>query len=158
MSIFMLRKQFSIRDSRTKSRFSFELPDIHPRHDLKRTPFRDPAALPMLQKIAEELRAEGHEVSKPKPGKACHGFCRARFPDVEIALVLLLRRRKGKIEFQLLTWPSQSLRQRLVGRTLASPDCKEWGELCSAIHSILARSSQLESLVSTTFSDDKSSG
>ena len=153
----MLRKQFSIRDSQTKSRFSFKLPDTRPHGDLKRTPFRDPAALPMLQTIAEDLHAEGYEVSKPKPGKACHGFCRVKFSDVEIAVVLLLRRRRGKVEFQLLTWPSQSLRQRLVGRTLASPDCKEWSELCSAINSILIRNSQLESLVSTTFSDDESS-
>jgi hypothetical protein len=112
----------------------------------------------MLQQIAEGLDAEGYEVSKPKPGKACHGFCRVKFPEVEIAVVLLVRRRKGKVEFELLTWPSQSLRQRFVGRALSSPDCKEWSELCSAINSILTRNSQLESLVTTTFSDKESSG
>ena len=93
----MLRERFSIRDSQTKSRLSFKLPDAKPHKNLKRTLFRDPAALPMLQRITEGLYAQGYEVTKPKPGKACHGFCRVIFPDVEIAVVLLVRRRRGKI-------------------------------------------------------------
>ena len=135
----MLRERFSIRDSQTKSRLSFKLPDAKPHKNLKRTLFRDPAALPMLQRITEGLYAQGYEVTKPKPGKACHGFCRVIFPDVEIAVVLLVRRRRGKIEFEILTWPSRTLRQRFLGRTLRSPDCREWSQLCSAINAILAR-------------------
>jgi hypothetical protein len=67
----------------------------------------------MLKQIAESLRVKGYEVTEPKPGKACHGACRAIFPDVEVAVVLLVSRRKGKIEFRILTWPSQTLQQRL---------------------------------------------
>ena len=60
-------------------------------------------------------------------------------------MVLAVRRRKGKIEFEILTWPSQTLRQRFR-RTLKSPDCQEWAELCSTIRDILASDRRLESL------------
>jgi len=149
----MLRKQFNIRDSHTKSRLSFKIPDGEPHQNLKRSLFRDPAALPMLQNIAEGLHAQGYEVSRPKPGKACHGGCHVIFPNVEIELILLARRRSGKIEFEILTWPSQTLRQRFRGQTLRSPDCKEWSELCSAITDILVRDSRVESLLLRTFID-----
>lgn len=141
----MLRKGFSIRDSQTKSRLSFKVPDVGPHRTLKRSLFRDPTAIPMLKQIAESLRVKGYEVTEPKPGKACHGACRVIFPDVEISVVLAVRRRQGKIEFEILTWPSQTLRQRFR-RTLKSPDCQEWTELCAAIRDILAGDSRLESL------------
>lgn len=141
----MLRKGFSIRSSQTKSRLSFKLPDVGPHRTLKRSIFRDPAAMPMLEKITESLRVKGYEVTEPKPGKSCHGACRVIFRDVEISVVLLVRRRKGKIEFEILSWPSQTLRQRFR-RTLKSPDCQEWAELCSAIRDILSSDARLESL------------
>jgi hypothetical protein len=82
----MLRKGFSIRDSQTKSRLSFRLPDVGPHRTLKRSLFRDPAAIPMLKQIAESLRVKGYEVvTEPKPGKACHGACHVIFPEVEIS-------------------------------------------------------------------------
>jgi hypothetical protein len=112
----MLRKGFSIRDSQTKSRLSFKVPDVGPHRTLKRSLFRDPTAIPMLKQIAESLRVKGYEVTEPKPGKACHGACRVIFPDVEISVVLAVRRRQGKIEF------------------------------CAAIRDILAGDSRLESL------------
>jgi len=141
----MLRKGFSIRDSQTKSHLSFKLPDVGPHRTLKRSIFRDPAAIPKLKQIAESLRVKGYEVTEPKPGKACHGACRVIFTDVEISVILKVRRRKGKIEFEILTWPSQTLRQRFR-RTLKSPDCQEWAELCSTIRDILAGDARLESL------------
>src|SRR5580658_7902507 len=98
----MLRKGFSIRDSQTKSRLSFKVPDVGPHRTLKRSLFRDPTAIPMLKQIAECLRVKGYEVTEPKPGKACHGACRVIFPDVEISVVLAVRRRQGKIEFEIL--------------------------------------------------------
>jgi len=51
--------------------------------NLKRSIFRDPAAIPKLKQIAESLRVKGYEVTEPKPGKACHGACRVIFTDVE---------------------------------------------------------------------------
>ena len=99
----------------------------------------------MLKQIAETLRVKGYETTEPKPGKACHGACRVIFPDVEICAVLLVRRRKRKVEFELLTWPSQTFRQRFR-RTMKSPDCQEWAELCSTIRDILAEDAQLKSL------------
>jgi hypothetical protein len=153
----MLRKRFSIHDSQTRSRLSFRLPDAESHRNLKTSLFRDPAALPMLQSITEGLHAQGYEITKPELGKACHGFCRVIFPDVEIAVVLLVRRRRGMVEFEILTWPLQTLRQRFRGRTLRSPDCREWNELCSAMNDILARDSRVESLSFRTFSDAESS-
>jgi hypothetical protein len=149
----MLRKRFHIGSTQTKSRLSFSVPESEPHADLKRTLFRDPAALPMLASISERLKAQGYEVTKPKTGKACHGFCRVIFPDVEIAVVLLVRRRLGKVEFEILTWPSQTLRQRISGRSMKSADCREWAELCSAVHTILVGDSRVESVVLRTFSE-----
>jgi len=149
----MLRKRFHIGDTQTKSRLSFRIPESQPHTNLKRTLFRDPAALPMLQNIAEGLHAQGYEVTKPKTGKACHGSCRVIFPDVEISVVLLVGRRRGKIEFEILTWPSQTLGQRISGRRMKSADCTKWAELCSAMHTILAGDSRVESVRLRTFSD-----
>jgi hypothetical protein len=155
----MLRKTFHIGDTQTKSRLSFSVPESEPHTNLKRTPFRDPAALPMLQSIAEGLDAQGYAVTKPKTGTACHGACRVIFPNVQIIVILLVRRRRGNVEFEILTWPSQTLRQRISGRKMKSADCNEWAELCSAMHAILAGDSRVESIVLRTFSeaDDKDS-
>ena len=153
----MFRKRFHIGDAQTKSRLSFNVPESQPHTNLKRTPFRDPAALPMLQSIADALRAQGYEVTNPKTGKGCHGACRVIFPDVEISVVLLVRRRRGKVEFDILTWPSQTLRQRSSGRRMRSADCTEWAELCSAMHTTLAGDSRVESVLLRTFSESENS-
>jgi hypothetical protein len=154
----MLRKTFHVGDTRTKSRLSFKVSESEPHKNLKRTLFRDPAALPMLQHITDGLHAKGYAVTRPKTGKACHGCCRVTLPDVEIDVILGVRRRIRKIEFEILTWPSQTLRQRISGHSMKSADCREWAELCSVIHTILARNSQIESLTLTTFSDGEKSG
>jgi hypothetical protein len=153
----MLRKRFHIGDTLTKSRLSFTVPESVPYSNLKRTPFRDPAALPMLQHIAEGLHAQGYKVTQPKTGKACHGVCQVIFPDVEIEVVLLVRRCRGKVEFEVLTWPSQTLRQRISGRRMKSADCTEWAELCSAMHTVLAENSRVESILLRTFSEGEDS-
>jgi hypothetical protein len=153
----MLRKRFHIGDAQTKSRLSFRILESQPHTNLKQTPFRDPAALPMLQSIAEGLHAQGYDVTKPKTGKACHGACRVIFPNVEISVVLLVRRRRGKVEFEILTWPSQTWRQRISSRKMKSADCTEWVELCSALHTILVRDSRVESVLLRTFSESKDS-
>lgn len=147
----MLRKGFHIGESQTKSRISFAIPENEPHRKLKRTLFRDPAAIPMLQGISDALEKRGYEVTKPKPGKSCHGFFRVALADVEISVVMLVRRRRGNIEFVILSWPSQSLRQRIVGRRIDSPDCPEWEAVCSAIHSILSTDARLKSLSLSTF-------
>lgn len=110
----MLRKTFHIGESQTKSWISFIVPDSEPQTSVKRSLFRDPAAIPTLLKISHALMAEGYDVTEPKVGKACHGWCRVAFKDVGIWVVLLVHRRNAKIEFEIMTWPSQSLRQRMV--------------------------------------------
>ena len=148
----MWSKEFSIADSHTKSRLSFTLPDAGHRTP-KRSLFRDPAAVPMLEHIAEALRLHGYKVTKPRPGKACHGGCRVIFSDVQITVILHVRRREGKVEFEIITWPSQTLLQRFSGRKAKLPDCEEWGELCSAMNDVLARDSRVQSLRWRTFMD-----
>ena len=93
----MWRKELSIADSQTKSRLSFTLPDAEHR-TLKRSLFRDPTAIPMLEHIAVALRVQGYEVTKPRRGKACDGGCRVIFSDVQITVILHVRRREGKVE------------------------------------------------------------
>jgi hypothetical protein len=149
----MLRKHFHIGKSETKSRISFRVPDFEPHSSVKRSLFRDPAAIPTLQKISRSLIAEGYNVTEPKVGKACHGACRATFKDVEISVVLLVHRRNAKIEFEIMTWPSQPLRQRMAGRRMTHPDCQEWAELASAIQTIVARDLQPETVTLRTFAE-----
>jgi|SRR5215471_2033731 len=149
----MLRKQFHIGKSQTKSRISFRMSDSEPLTNAKRSVFRDPAAIPTLQKISRGLLAQGYNVTEPKVGKACHGFCRVAFKDVEISVVLLVERRKAKVEFEIMTWPSQSFRQRIAGRRMTHPDCREWAELASAIQSIVARDLQPEIVVLRVFAE-----
>jgi hypothetical protein len=149
----MLGKGFHIGKSETKSRISFRVPESEPLASVKRSPFRDPAALPTLQKISRALMAEGYDVTEPKVGKACHGACSVAFKDVEISVVLLVHRRNAKIEFEIMTWPSQSLRQRMAGRRMTHPDCQEWAELASAIQTIVASDIQPETVTLRTFAD-----
>jgi len=125
----MLRKHFHIGKSETKSRISFRVPESEPHISEKRSLFRDPAAIPTLQKISRALMAQGYDVTEHTVGKACHGACRVAFKNVEISVVLLVHRRDAKIEFEIITWPSQSLRQRMAGRRMKHPDCQEWAEI-----------------------------
>ncbi len=149
----MLGKHFHIGKSETKSCISFRAPESEPLTSVKRSPFRDPAAIPTLHKISRALMAEGYDVSEPKVGKACDGACRVAFNDVEISVVLLVHRRNAKIEFEIMTWPSQSLRQRMAGRRMTHPDCQEWADLASAIHTIVAKDLQPETIMLRTFAE-----
>jgi len=149
----MLGKRFHVGKSETKSRISFRVPESEALISLKRSPFRDPAAIPTLRKISRALMAKGYSVTEPKVGKACHGACRVAFKDVEISVVLLVHRRNAKIEFEILTWPSQSQRQRMAGRRMTHPDCQEWAELASAIQTIVARDLQPETVTLRTFAE-----
>jgi hypothetical protein len=149
----MLRKHFHIGKSQTKSCISFTVSDSEPHTSVKRSLFRDPAAIPTLQKIRSALLAQGFDVTEPKVGKACHGSCRVAFDDLEISVVLLVHRRNAKIEFEIMTWPSQSLRRRMAGRRMTHPDCQEWAELASAIQTIVARDLQPETVMLRTFTE-----
>src|SRR5262249_17216660 len=120
----MLGKSFDIGESLTKSCLSFSIRESEPPMKGEQSLFRDPAALPMLHNVVQRLHAQGYEVTAPKTGKACHGACRISFPDVEITVILMVERRAGKIEFDILTWPSQTLRQRISRRKMKSADCK----------------------------------
>ena len=147
----MLRKRFHIGNSRTRSRISFRVPESASHTYVKPRPFRDPAAIPTLQKISRALVADGYDVTEPKVGKACDGSCRVVFNDVQISVVLLVHRRNATIMFEIMTWPSQSLRQRVTGRRMTRPDCREWAELASAIQTIVARDLQPETVTLRTF-------
>ena len=149
----MLRKRFHIGTSKTKSRISFRVPASEPYTSVKRSLFRDPAAIPTLQKITSALVAQGYDVTEPTAGKACHAGCCVAFKDVEISVILLLHRRDAKIEFEIMTWPGQSLGQRMSGRRMTDPDCEEWAELASAIHTIVARDLQAEAVMLRTFAE-----
>ena len=144
----------NISQSKTKSQFFFEVPEPEPGENARATVFRDPAAVPMLSRIAAQLRGLGYEVTEAKPGKACDAGCRVEFHTVSIALILFVRRNAEKVAFQLATWPVQSLRQRTFGRRIESPgDCQEWGRVCSAIKPILAGISLHGPVIATTFAD-----
>ena len=117
----MLGRRFNISDSRTRSSFQFKLRQPLG-ENINVSFFRDPAAIPLLEKIADSLRAGGYQVTQPKPGKACHGAFHVDFPNVKIVVILLVRRIGDQIEFTILTWPSQSFRQRVRSPRPSSPD------------------------------------
>jgi hypothetical protein len=145
----MLGRRFSIRDSQTKSRFRFrrrELSNAQTRTSI----FRDPAAIPLLQQMADNLSLRGYKVTKPKPGKACHGAFGVEFPNVQIIVIMLVERGPDFVEFFILSWPSQTLAQRLRTPKPRSPDFAEWREVCSAIHDFLAHDLETEGLEWTT--------
>src|SRR5712691_11385846 len=149
----MLTKRFHIGKSQTKSCISFKVSDSEPHTSVKRSLFRDPSAIPTLQKISRALLAQGYGATEPKVGKACDGAFRVAFKDVAISVVLLVHRRHAKIEFEIMTWPSQSLRQRMLGRRMTHPDCEEWAELASAIQTIVARDLYPEMVTLRTFAE-----
>jgi len=149
----MLGKQFHIGKSETKSRISFRLPESEFGPSVKHGRFRDPAAIPTLQRICRALMADGYDVTRPDAGKACHGARRVTFKDVELSIILLVHRCNAKIEFEIMTWPSQSLRQRMAERRMTQPDCQEWAELASAIYTIVAKDLQPETVTLRTFAE-----
>ena len=81
---------------------------------------------------------------------AAHARPSVAFKDVEKSVVLLVHRRNAKIEFEIMTWPSQSLRQRMGRRRMPHPDCREWAELAAAIQTIGARDLQPETVTLRT--------
>jgi len=145
-------KRFSIRDSSVKSQFHFHFHDLESNGGARKRPFRDPAAVPFLTGIAERLRAQGYCVEEPKPGKACHAYLRVGFPDVQVSVILLVKRTEASLECALLTWPSQSLSQRFR-RRMATSDCDEWSQLCSVINDILVEDVAVRALRWTTFAE-----
>jgi hypothetical protein len=153
----MFRKRFNLMETSVKSSFKFKVREdpgwrrITPRP--RRSIFRDPAALPMLEKIADALTARGFSVTKPKTGAACHGWFQVAFPGFRIMVVLLTGRKRGMVEFSIQSWPSQSLRQRWRTRAATSPDSSDWDQLCREIYNVISGEIKPESLQWTTFKE-----
>jgi hypothetical protein len=143
---FMLRKRFSLSQSKVKSRFVFRLPEHKTESNESGKSFRDRAALPLLERLADALRMRGYFVSTPKRGKACDGTFQVTFSSVMVIVILLVERPNEIEEFTLLSWPFQTLSQRL-SRSVATPDdFAEWAKLCSDINEVLANSLGAEHL------------
>jgi hypothetical protein len=159
----ILGKKFSLMDSTVRSRFHFCIPEEPGWRKLpgrqRRTFFRDSAAIPTLRIIAQALQVQGHQVTDPRPGTACHGAFDVRFRDVTMIVMLLVSRRRGKVEFSLQTWPLQPVPQRWRTRALASPDFPpEWSTLCEKINDIVLLEIRPESLHRMTFREGEYSG
>src|SRR3954471_5997782 len=104
----MLRKRFSLRESKVKSRFVFRLSGYnHEGHEVRK-PFRDRSALPVLEKLVDALRSRGYDVTIPERGKACDGYFRVTFSSVVVVAVMLVEHADGTVEFSLCSWPYQS--------------------------------------------------
>jgi hypothetical protein len=112
------------------------LPDEAHRHKRTNQPFRDPAALVVLQKIASGLRQQGYETTEPKHGKACDAILRCEFENFGITTIINVEcRQEDVIRFRLLTWMTRGLLSRLLYRERPpSPEIKDqWNRLCSVI-------------------------
>jgi hypothetical protein len=155
----MLRKRFNLLDTHVKSSFEFKIREDPGWRRLpqrgRRTVFRDPVALPVLEKIGAALNARGFRATKPKVGKACHTVFNVAFDDVSIVVILHVRRRRGMVEFSILSWPYQSLTQRWRTRASSNPDFAEWEQLCTSIYDILSGEIKPESLQWMTFKESE---
>jgi hypothetical protein len=153
----MLDKGFSLWGSRVKSRFSFQLPRAPRATELaeRRNMFRDPAALPLLQRIGDSLQTKGLVVTAPKTGKACHGCFKIHFPNVRVMIIVTVQRKGRMLQFDLRTWPFQSFVQRFRRRASTADDFEEWSQACSVLHEILAREMKPESLLWTASMQDE---
>ncbi len=118
--------------NRLKSRSIFEVSEerlpLEARGYLATRPFRDPAALDIVRRIAFGLRERGYEVTEPKHGRACDAIFRCRFKGFNITLILLIDDRKnGTIKGRMVTWKTRKpLLTRLLHGELSTPEMKEW--------------------------------
>jgi hypothetical protein len=145
----MFRKPVNLTDPGVKSRFRFAVREDPgwrrlPQRE-RRSLFRDPATMPLLTRITDALNAQGYSVTSPRTGKACHGWFQAEFATTRIMVALLVRRRRGMIACELLTWPSPSFRQQWLSRSSASLDSSQWNQLCVAIYEVLREKIKPES-------------
>lgn len=80
----MFRRRFNLMDTHVKSSFRFKVPEVPgwrrlPQRE-RRSLFRDPAALPMLEKIIDALQVQGYSVTKPRTGRRVTEPSMSRFP------------------------------------------------------------------------------
>lgn len=115
-----------------KSCFAFKVPNESPEQSPPK-PFRDPFGSQILSEICSRLRAEGFQLSDPKPGRACDSGSTARCPGLKLEVVVLVKRSQTSIDCALLTW-----RTRPAWRRISSPSVLcQWEGLCAAIERIL---------------------
>jgi hypothetical protein len=115
----------------------------------KPRPFRDPAAVPIAQKIAEGLQREGYETTNVKPGKACHAGFECKFERMSVGVVFLIERMESGLECAVWSRPWRSLWRRRVPFTLV--EIEEWRRLGAELDRIIKRNLKPDSYRWMTF-------
>jgi hypothetical protein len=124
-----------------RSQFAFTVPD-NSGCGQKVRPFRDPIALGVLVKVVERLRADGLRVTDAKPGMACHAAFSVKFPEFEVLVILLARRRDGIVDCRILSWCARSPWRRPSPRVVS----EGWSRACVAIKKALSQDPDTASL------------
>lgn len=121
-----------------KSVVVFDVPEFDYPHapTEQRRPFRDPAGLPILRRIADGLSKRGYRTTEVKRAHGIEaGFgCRLR-DESEISIILgVSKRRNGSISCGLITYYSPSLLDRWRASSDSTERVAEWSRLCDAIN------------------------
>jgi hypothetical protein len=131
------------------------LPPIRGNHDALDKPFRDPAAVFVLQKIVLGLCQQGYEVTGPRHGKSCDAIVKCKFKNFGMTVVLnVSRRERGIVRFRLLTWKTRRQLSLFRPEEESTLEIEEhWGALCLAIDKQLRQITGVEPVLWLTRSE-----
>lgn len=126
-----------------KSRFFFTVVNTSEvKHKL--STFRDPLGLDAFNRVVDQLRAEGFNVTEAKPGKACVAAFQVRFSGFEVCAILLAHRTAPDlVQCRAHTWCVRPLWRRVPPEVVS----KEWIRSCTAIERALRRDASITSLL-----------
>lgn len=135
--------------NRLKSEFVFRVADTrNDQHPMR--PFRHPLGLEIAARLAARLRAEGMNVTEPKPGKACDAGFNVVFSNFGVGIGLVVSSRPGT-ECALLTGCYKS-RWRRVSQDDAYG---AWERVCGVIEQALKQEGKVISLSCMTSEEAK---
>ena len=159
LEVLTMHEKLAKCDVKNRATFAVNEGDLSPEakgYQLVR-PFRDPAAIEILQKIVSGLRANNYKVTEPKSVKAADGFVECILGQFVIYAVLLIDERdSGVIKCRLRTGQKrQSLFARLFAkrRTESLALYQQWKDLCSNIDEQLRQVVRAEQIVWLTKSE-----
>jgi hypothetical protein len=124
----------------------FELPEAYyPAPPVgKHPPFRDPAGVPILRKIAKRLSNRGYHTTEVRRAVGIEAGFRCRLMGgSEIRIILgISRQKRGFVTCDLITYCSPSLLDRWRGRSASAERVAQWNRLCETINEEIVRTLQ----------------
>jgi len=133
-----------------KGCFVFTVRALETKPDGKRV--SDLLGLKIFRKIADQLRADGFDITKPGPGSACAGAVEIRFPNFEVAAIILVDLSEaGMANCEVLTWCVRPFWRHPSPQEVS----RGWISVCSAIDKVLSEDPKVTSLYRLTENEAK---